>query len=83
MESSLKISFFLPAKETLVATVNETLAATSKIYAAKQDIMMPNLLRTIQFFWLHSSVFAFERYPKTLNFQSIFVSKRTIRGYFQ
>ena len=32
-------------------------------------IMMPNLLQTFQFFLLHSSVFALEKYPKHLNFQ--------------
>ena len=36
---------------------------------------MPNLLETNQFFWLHSSVFALEKYPENLSFHSFFTSE--------
>ena len=35
---------------------------------------MPNLWQTLQSLWSHSSVFALEKYPKNLNFQSFFTS---------
>ena len=38
---------------------------------------------TSVFIWWYSSTFALEKYPKNLNFQSIFASERTFSGYFQ
>ena len=40
-------------------------------------------LKKFQFFWLHPPVFALEKQPKNLNFQSLFTSKRPFRGYYQ
>ena len=36
-----------------------------------------------QTFWFHSSVFALEKQPKNLSFQSAFTFKISIGGYFQ
>ena len=55
----LNFWIFVPLKETLVATFNETLAPTLRKYVAEQCILMPNLLKTNKSFWLHCSVFAF------------------------
>ena len=41
------------------------------------------LIKTFQTFCLHSSVFALEKQPKNLNFQSAFTSKRAFGGFFQ
>ena len=54
-----------------MATLSETCALTSRKYVAEQGIVMPNLLQTLQSFWLHSSIFALEKkkhlYLKTSN----------------
>ena len=73
---------FLPLKDNLVATFSETRAPTSRKYVAEQDTMMPNWSKTFQNFWSHFSVFALEKQPKNLNFQSVFTSKRPFGGYF-
>ena len=72
----------MPLIDTLMATFNETCAPTSRKYAAEQGIAMPNCSKTFQTFRSHSSVFALERKPKNLNFDSFFTSNRHFGGYF-
>ena len=74
---------FLHPRDPLVATSSETYAPTSREYVAEQDIAMPNWSKIFQAFWLHSSLFALEKQPKNLNFQSVFTSKKPFGGYFQ
>ena len=57
----LNIQSFLPLKETLVATFNETRAPTSRKYVAGQGKVMSNRSKTFRTFWFHSSVFALEK----------------------
>ena len=45
--------------------------------------MMPNLWQTRQSFWLHSSFYVLEGYPKNLNFQSFYTTKASFDGEFQ
>ena len=52
---------FVPLKETLVATFNETLAPTFRKYVAAQCVLMPSLSEKNKSFWSHSSVFALEK----------------------
>ena len=44
---------------------------------------MKNWSKRFQSFWLHSSVFALDKQPKKLDFQSFFTSQRPFGGYFQ
>ena len=74
---------FLPLRDPLVATFNETRAPTSRKYVAEQGIVMRNWSKTFQTFWSDSSSFALEEQPKNLNFQSVFTSNRRFDGYFQ
>ena len=37
---------------------------------SEPGISIPNLLEKLQFFWSHSSIFALEKYPEYLNFNS-------------
>ena len=74
---------FLPLTDPLAATLIEMRAPTSRKYVAEQGIVMPNWSTAFQTFWSHSSVFALEKQPKTLNFQSVFTSSRPFGGYFQ
>ena len=53
-----------------MATVNETRPPTASKYVAEQGILMQNWSKTFQTFWLRSSVFALEKQPKNLDFQS-------------
>ena len=66
----------------MLASFIETRAPTSRKYVAEQGIVMQNLSKSFQTFLLHSSVFALEKQPKNLNFQSFFTSRRTVGGYF-
>ena len=66
--SKYKFSMFLPLRDTLVATFNETRAPTSRKYVAEQGIVMPNWSKRCQTFWLHSSVLALEKQLKNLSF---------------
>ena len=75
--------FFLPLRHPLVATFSETCAPTFWKYVSYQGIIMPNLSEKLQFWWLHPSIFALEKQPKNLNFQSSFTSKIHFGGYFQ
>ena len=77
------MTVLLPLTDPLVATFSETRAPTSRKYVAEQGIVMPNWSKTFQTFWSHSSVFALEKQPKNLNFDSVFTSKRPFGGYFQ
>ena len=70
-------------KQALVPTFNETRAPTSRKYVAEKGIVMPNLSKTFQTFWLHSSVFSLENQPKNINFQSVSTSKRPFGSCFQ
>ena len=74
--------FFLHLIETLVVTFNETRAPTSIKYVAEKAIEMPDWSKTFQTFWSHHSVFAIEKLPKNLNFQSFFTSNKPSGGYF-
>ena len=77
------LKFFLSIIDTLVATFNETCAATSGKYVAEQDIMMPNCSKIFQTFRSHSSIFAWEKQNKNLNLSVFFTSNRPFGGYFQ
>ena len=79
---NLKKQSFLPLGDPLVATFNEARAPTSKKYVAEQVIVMQNLSKSFQTFWLHVSVVALEKQPKNLHFQSFLISRRTVGGYF-
>ena len=63
---------FLTLKDSLVATLNETSAPTSRKYVAQQGIVMRNWSKTFQSFWLHSSVSTLEKQSEKLKFQSFF-----------
>ena len=63
---------FLPLKDSLVVTFNETCAPTSRKNVAEQGILVPNWSRTFQSFWSHFSIFALDKQPKNLNFQGFF-----------
>ena len=66
-----------------MATFSETRAPTSRKYVAEQGIVMPNWLKVCQTLWSHFSVYALEKQPKNLNFQSVFTSKIAFGGYFE
>ena len=66
-----------------MATFSDTCAPSSRKYVAEKGLMMPNLWQTRQSFWLHSSFFLLERYPKNLNFQSFYTTKTSFDGDFQ
>ena len=76
-------SLFLPLGDPLVPTFNEMRATTFRSYVAEEGIVMSNWLKIFQTFWLHSSIFALEKKPKNLNFQSFFTFMRHFGGYFQ
>ena len=77
------LKFFLSIIDTLVATFNETCAATSGKYVAEQDIMMPNYQQIFQTFRLHSFIFAWEKQTKNLNLPVFFTSNIPFGDYFQ
>ena len=54
---------FLPLRNTLVGSLNEMTAPTSRKYVASKGIMWPNLSKTFQTFWLLSSVSGSEEEP--------------------
>ena len=66
-----------------MASFIETRAPTSRKYVAEEGIVMQNLSKSFQTFWLHVSVFALEKQHKNLNFQSFFTSRRPLCGLFQ
>ena len=80
---NLNFQSFLPLIDTLVATVNETRAPTSRKHVSEKGIVMSNWSIRFQTFWLHSSVFPLDRQPKNLNFHSFFTSNRPFGDYFQ
>ena len=80
---TLNFQSFLPLKDPLVATFNETRALTSRNYVAEQGIVMSNWSKIFQTFWSHSSVLPLEKQLKHLNFHNFFISKRIVCGYFQ
>ena len=53
-----------------MAIFNETRAPTSRKYVAEQVILMPNWLKVFQTFLWQFSVFALEKQPEKLNFQT-------------
>ena len=75
--------FFLPVRNHLVASFNETRAPTSRKYVVEQGLLTPNWSKAFQTFLSHSSVFALEKQPEKLNFQSVLTSKRPFCGYFE
>ena len=66
-------SFFLALIDTLVVTLIETDAPTSRKNVAKQGIAMQNWSKTFQIFWSHSSVFAIKNSLK-IQFFRVFLS---------
>ena len=56
-----------------MATFNETCAPTSRKYVAEQGIVMSNWLKTFRTFCLHSFIFALEKQPEDVIFQSFFL----------
>ena len=65
---------FLPLKEGLVATSSEKRAPTFRKYVAEQDIVMPNLFQSLQFFLVALLRFCFKKKAiKVLNFQIFFI----------
>ena len=58
---NLNFQSFLPLQEALVVTVNEKRAPTCRKYVAEQDIIMTNLLQSLQHLWSPSSVFVLEK----------------------
>ena len=64
---------YLPVRKILVATFNELRAPAFRRYIAEQGIMMPKWSKTFRFFWNKLSVFALEKQPKNLNFESFFL----------
>ena len=77
---NLNFQSVLPLRNPLVATFSETCAPTFTKYVADQGIVMRNWSKTFQIFWSHSFVFALEKQPNNLNFQSFFTSKRPFGG---
>ena len=73
---------FFPLTDPSVASFSEKHAPTSRKYVFEEGIVIPNLSKTFQTFWSHSSVFSLEKQPKNLNFQSVFPSNRLFGGYF-
>ena len=67
----------------MVVAFNKACATTSRKYVSKSEMSIPNLSDKLNFFWSHSSVLALEKWPKYLNFQSFFSSKRYFGSYFQ
>ena len=66
-----------------MATFNERRAPTSRKYAAKQGVVIPNWSKIVQIFRSYSFVFALEIQAKNIIFQSYFISNRPFAGYFQ
>ena len=56
-----------------MATFNERRVQTSRKYVAEQGIVMPNSSKTFPTFRSHSCVFALEKKPKNLIFDSFFL----------
>ena len=78
---NLNFNSFFTSKKTLVATSNETGSPTSRKCVARQGIIIDaKPMADTLIFWSHSSVFALEKYPKNLNFQSFFTSERSFGG---
>ena len=57
----LNFWIFLPLKETLVATMSETWALSSRKYVSESDKSIPNLSEKLRIFWLYPSVFTLEK----------------------
>ena len=55
-----------------MVSFNEMRSPTSRIYVAEQGIVISDGSKTFQTFWSPSCIFALEKQPKNLNFQSIF-----------
>ena len=73
---------FLPLRGLAVAASSETDVFTSRWYEVEQIVLIPNLSETLEDFWSHSSVFALEKYSKSLSFKSIFTTKKTLVATF-
>ena len=72
---------FLLLKQVQMITFNEKRAPTSIKYEAESDIIMTNFFQSLQVFWPHSSVFAVEKQPENLSFQSFFNSQRLVAAF--
>ena len=59
---------FFPLKETLVDTLSETCALTSRTDIAEKGMNIPNLSETLRLFRLQFSVFALEKSLKSSKF---------------
>ena len=51
---NLNFQSFLPLEEGLMATSIEKHAPASRKCVAEQDVIMPNLLKSLKFFWSNS-----------------------------
>ena len=66
----------------MVATFNGRRAVTCRKHVSEQNIIIPNWSKIIQRFWSHSSVFALEKQPISLNCLSFLTTNRPFCGYF-
>ena len=64
----------------MVATFNKTRAATFRKYAVEQGLPKSIWLKTSQNLRSQFSVFALEKQPEKLSFQSFFKSKKSFGG---
>ena len=72
----------LAPRDPLVATFSESRAPSYWKSVTEQAIVMPNWSKAYQTFRWHSSVFALEKQPKNLNFQSAFTPREPLVGTF-
>ena len=72
----IKFRRFLPLKETLVATFSEACALTTRRYVSGPGMSILNSSKKLKLFWSHSSVFAFENYPKNAKFSEFLPLKK-------
>ena len=64
-----------------MATFSETCAPTSRKYIAEQGTMARSMAGTLTFL-SHFSVFAFEKYPKSIKYQKFFTFKESLVATF-
>ena len=66
-----------------MATFNEKRVPTFRKYAAEQDIIMPNLSQSLQFFLYRLLCFCFRKFPQKPKFVEYFCLIKFFAGYFQ
>ena len=79
-----KVNFqsFLPLRNPLVASFNETRAPTSRKYVVEKGSAMSNWSKTFETFWSHSSVSALEKQPEKVNFLSFLPLRNPLAASF-